>query len=322
MSVTVQFFTQIITLAFDSAPAAAPVCQVAGSGGAFYDFAITSGNPITATPTTRTAAATPSPGDATGTLFYLPVNLTAAPDDTYRLGATVNGTQVIDPALYGEVVLGGVTVGTILDGVASGQAGGGTGGGGGGGTTPGATNASWLPVALFGGACRWLMGSSAAIAVAATPEPASRDDLILLDAKARLEATGVFGDVAIVHVDPSELEVDNGQDAAAWAWASDADEDTPFGPATVLREVRWRLTIAVREKDPGRRAQLLARMDSVARAALNNASLAGETFPARTRLGKGRPDPKAVSPEGRLNLEGAFTYRVGPDGNHNIADVA
>ena len=294
----------IFAFTLGAAPAGTPRWQLFGPGGAVLDFAT---NAFSLAPAITQADCI---AVGTGGLAWACVaDPSAWADAAYPIAVVDPGSgfaTLIDPAANAVAVAGGAVVG-------------------GGGTVPDPdpdpdpdptpTGASWLPLGLFGGAGRWLMGPAAALEVVVAAPP-GRDDLILLDAVARLEATGAFGAVQLVHADPREQALPASEAAVAWVYLeswSEADEDSDAD--LTLRDLRFAVFVACREQEPCRRARELGRLAAVACNAINGRSLAGLTLPARTRLAQGAAGRGAAHPQAATRHAGRAAYWVqGDDG--------
>jgi hypothetical protein len=124
-----------------------------------------------------------------------------------------------------------------------------------------------------------------------------------------LSATGAFATVHIAPpVDRSALPVGDYPVALVEPLSWVEVEDTT--PDTVVRHVTFALTLMVRCEGGFDRICRLDQLSAVAHNALAGSVLCGGCLPATTRLRKGRFDPKAIPPEGRLVLTGEFSYHV------------
>jgi hypothetical protein len=129
---------------------------------------------------------------------------------------------------------------------------------------------------------------------------------ILLDAKARLQATGQFDEVLIG--DPSEQLAS--ANATALAILQLREEDEGGYEDTVLEKVtKWELTVAARQRDPEVRDMEASRLVEVARNALDHKSLASITYPDWTILRRSRFE-KPKDSERRVTIAGEWGYHL------------
>jgi hypothetical protein len=144
-----------------------------------------------------------------------------------------------------------------------------------------------------------------------------RDRDILEAAHDLLAATGEFDGVYLTGL-PEEKGRPSGHRNACALAVLDWD-DTSFAEdqsqTAITRKVRWAVTLMARREDPDARDRELDRLAQVAMNTLDGVSLAGLTFPAQTKLKKGRYE-KPAPPERRLTVTGEFAYLVTGYGGH------
>jgi hypothetical protein len=130
-----------------------------------------------------------------------------------------------------------------------------------------------------------------------------------------LAATGEFADVVLGEV------VDQGNYGAdripmAVVTPVQWDESDESDPINLIRRVSYRLTLIVRDENPGSRFDSLDRLSSVVQNALDGSALNGGCLPALSKLRQGRYDQGPGHPEQRLTLLGEFSYIVGGFQDH------
>jgi hypothetical protein len=130
-----------------------------------------------------------------------------------------------------------------------------------------------------------------------------------------LAATGEFADVVLGEV------VDQGNYGAdriplAVITPVQWDESDESDPINLVRRVSYRLTLIVRDENPGSRFDFLDRLSSVVQNALDGSALNGGCLPALSKLRQGRYDQGPGHPEQRLTLLGEFSYIVGGFQDH------
>ena len=158
-----------------------------------------------------------------------------------------------------------------------------------------------------------------------SPPPSSsgydaRDWGILEDVQTRLRATHEFSDVHLVAL-PEDVGFAATETVAAVVepaeWSEPAEEYDEGGDVTRL--FKFRITLMRRDEDPVINAKALDRLSDVVCNALDGQSLATITFPAMTRVRRGRWD-RRTTPEQRLVLSGDCTYEVTTYTGHDTTD--
>ena len=144
---------------------------------------------------------------------------------------------------------------------------------------------------------------------------------ILDDVKARLWATGAFD--AVYRGASPEVRGRAASDrlaaiVAATSWEqTDLSDDETMVQST--RNVRWQLTLIVRDDDPETREKTLNSLLVTAQNTLDGQSLGGVTIPAWTRLKSGVYQP-ATPPEQRMVVTGEFAYWLEGFGGNTAYD--
>lgn len=153
----------------------------------------------------------------------------------------------------------------------------------------------------------------------ADPTSGLRDDIALDDAKARLDATGLFDEVWIGS-GPDAQPIGADRRSAAWlvrvAWAEELD----VSDSSATRTVDFALWVGVRDVDASARFRRLCQAEAAALNALNKRPIGGFAMPSRCMLRAGQDDPKATEPEARVRLMGRIAYIVPDPGSHDTSD--
>jgi hypothetical protein len=140
------------------------------------------------------------------------------------------------------------------------------------------------------------------------PEPAGRDTTVLRAIVAALAGLGAFRD-GVHRQAPDDREYAARARDLAFVEPTDWAEQDPWDPIRLVRELRYQVTILVRERDPVARDERLDHLGTLAANALTGVALGGLTLPARTAVRRGRYGP-ARPPERSLTLYGECAYFV------------
>lgn len=159
------------------------------------------------------------------------------------------------------------------------------------------------------------------LGIGALPPPpiVARDWDVYLDIEARLIATGAFDEVAIgAGPDDAIFSADRTGavcviSPAGWDELDDAE------PEENIRRVTFGVEIVAREDNPRRRIKALERLTSVVQNAIDGQALAGITFPAMTKVRRGRYG-KPRNPNQPLSLSGEFAYLIRGHDAHDDSD--
>lgn len=120
--------------------------------------------------------------------------------------------------------------------------------------------------------------------------------------------------IAIKRVDWSEGDV-HGQGAGGSAGNRIGGQ---FDDGEMLvRTVRYQVLLSHIDEDPPRRFDVLDRLENVFLDVADGTSIGGITWPFWTFCAKGKDDPKAVHPEGRVILDAQFSYGIGGYAAHD-----
>jgi len=150
--------------------------------------------------------------------------------------------------------------------------------------------------------------------------PGARDDLIILDAMARLLSdTGVFSEV-VAGASPEEFEVAADRTAVIWIDRTGWTEQSAAAEFLTERTVEYTLWLAYRHADINICWRFLNQLESVILNTLNRQSYAGVTFPSFSYLNCGA-DQAAKDGEQRLMLTGLFRYQFDDDRTDHSVSV-
>jgi hypothetical protein len=149
--------------------------------------------------------------------------------------------------------------------------------------------------------------------------PPQTDQAAYDDIVARLNATGLFGDVRHSTADQILFPSAGDYPFAAIVPVSASDADT-FDEGGMLRTVAYTLVIAVHHEDPVARKDKLGVLEATARNIIPGQSLAGLSFPAMTKLGAASY-PRPRHPEQRTEIAGSFTYLVEGYAGHDTTET-
>lgn len=148
-----------------------------------------------------------------------------------------------------------------------------------------------------------------------------RDDAVMEDAGARLEALGVFSAV-YVGANPEEQPAPADRSyAVAWLWIDNATDEPIFpGSAFVERQGMFGLAIEVRDQNPLERARRLSRLESEAKNALQGKRLAGACYPGSVKVGRQGRDYTVNHPSVRSVFVGRYRFPVGGEAAADDSD--
>lgn len=150
------------------------------------------------------------------------------------------------------------------------------------------------------------------------PLSPARDDQILANVKAALDATNQFDAVILVKL-PEEAAFPASGRSAAYvqpvAYNEDSRHFDDSGP-TQRRTVRYNVLVAVRNANQVDRDTELSRLGNVAQDALTGVSLGALTVPAWTKCSAGKYMTPA-HPERRMTLSGETAVLVTGYGTRN-----
>jgi hypothetical protein len=150
------------------------------------------------------------------------------------------------------------------------------------------------------------------------PMGSFRDRDVFDAISAALSATGEFADIVFGEtIEQGTFGADRVPLAVLTPvhWEESDDSD----PTALIRRVAYRLTIAVRDEEPGSRFDSLDRLSSLVQNTLDGTPLNGGCLPALTKLHRGQYDPTSRHPEQRLILQGEFSYIVGSFQSHSTS---
>jgi hypothetical protein len=144
----------------------------------------------------------------------------------------------------------------------------------------------------------------------------TRDFDVLRDIKERLQATAVFMVVGI-----SDQPVAEGDTAvvAPYRWDEVDQYDDASGDSSVLRHVRWQLTLTVREVDPELRDRRIDQLYAIAANVLDGQPLGGICLPGLSKLRSGEWQ-KPAPPERQQVIYGEFSYFIDGNTAHGTGD--
>lgn len=140
----------------------------------------------------------------------------------------------------------------------------------------------------------------------------ARDDAIIEDLAARLEAAGEF-DPVLVNASPDRREAAAEHSGKAVAWIRRVRfAEVPVEGTGDSRDhtTYFRIWIEVREEDDTQALRLLARAEAVAMRAVQRQRVGGVCMPAFTLLDAGADDWSAAHPGRRVALDGSCRCRL------------
>lgn len=152
------------------------------------------------------------------------------------------------------------------------------------------------------------------------PGPIRRDDVALEDVVARLRATSLFD--AVIDDTPWDEPQSGATGAVAWVARETWTEGDRAMPITNLRDLEYRVWIAVRGTDRRTNRARLARIEAAAQDALTGVALGGFTMPAFTRISRGGDSLMLAAPNASCDLRGTARYSTaGYTGHDTTARV-
>ena len=150
--------------------------------------------------------------------------------------------------------------------------------------------------------------------------PGPRDDLIIIDdIAARLQATGLFGEV-VAGSAPYEYEVSADRTSVVWIDRVAWQEEPAAAEYYTERTVNYVVWLSYRHADINICWRFLNELESVILNTLNRISYAGVTFPSFSLINRGEDQP-AKDGEQVLKLYGLFRYQFVDDRTDHVVTV-